>query len=132
MNDDSRKRLIEFLGEEYIEFPYWWCDHCQAEKSPYQVTFYNKCTLCGKIVVWKENTRTFRTPDEKAMFNRLVKKHLWNKFAVWAKDNKFNWQCFDTLYDDWETGFYKWLLSLDENGDSRLCVLANKFLKGKE
>ena len=31
---------------------YWWCDNCQSEKSPVQVTFEETCTLCGEEVEW--------------------------------------------------------------------------------
>lgn len=31
---------------------YWWCERCEAEKSPRQVTYQETCTLCGTPVVW--------------------------------------------------------------------------------
>ena len=32
----------------------WWCDYCQATKSPQQVTYDELCTYCGGSVEWKE------------------------------------------------------------------------------
>ena len=32
----------------------WWCDYCQATKSPQQVTSDELCTYCGGSVEWKE------------------------------------------------------------------------------
>ena len=32
---------------------HWWCERCQAEKSPVQVTNEENCTLCGWAVEWR-------------------------------------------------------------------------------
>ena len=41
-------------GEDEWE-PCWWCDDCASEKSPHQVTYQERCTVCGDEVVWLEN-----------------------------------------------------------------------------
>lgn len=42
------RKFCKLVGIEPRE--YWWCSHCLSEKSPVQVTYYEKCTYCGNHV----------------------------------------------------------------------------------
>jgi len=53
MTDDDKKRIAEYMG--WTTEPYWWCEKCKEEKSPYHVTYNTNCSDCGCAVVIKED-----------------------------------------------------------------------------
>jgi Zn finger protein HypA/HybF involved in hydrogenase expression len=54
---DANRRFAELAGIEIID-PYWWCDRCQSERSPIQVTYEETCVTCGSPVIWRETLIT--------------------------------------------------------------------------
>lgn len=121
MTDEWRKKLTEFLGEcWHEEEPHWWCDYCQSEKSPVQVTYTEHCTLCGEEVVWREyKNRTFTIDtDMLAVFRKIEGNGLWDFYMLFV----------DKVYRESKSyvGLTAWLF-LDN--PERACCLAAMWLE---
>lgn len=69
---DANRRFAELAGIEVIE-PHWWCGKCQSEKSPFQVTYQEYCTVCGCPVVWREGNPDFTDAREVL---RVMRNHV--------------------------------------------------------
>jgi hypothetical protein len=119
MNEESKRRLANFLGE------------CWHEWEPAEhVTF--KCKLCGKWIyekhAWESsNRRTFTAPaDFFAVFDRLVELKRWRNFIEWV--------CLTTEQARKGDGteLMKWLLSKTNTGEYRLCWLVGEWLTAQK
>jgi hypothetical protein len=123
MNEESKRRLTNFLGE------------CWHEWEPAEhVTF--KCKLCGKWIYEKHawdssNRRTFTTPDDYfAVFDRLVELGEWEEFYMFATSAYKN--SFALLWRDVsEWAVSRWLHSKTDTGEYRLCWLVGEWKEGK-
>jgi hypothetical protein len=111
MNEESKRRLTNFLGE---------CWHELSIKIPDVI-----CS-CGKV--WRgsmevgdvHKNRTFTAPaDFFAVFNRLVELKKWEDlFWKYERDS----QCTVSSH-------VKWLLSTTDTGEYRLCWLVGEWRK---
>lgn len=50
--DNLNREFHELRGYGKNE-AYFWCNKCQSEKSPMQVTCYGDCIICEEPVEWK-------------------------------------------------------------------------------
>lgn len=74
----KNKRVCEWLGTQAEE--HWWCDKCQTEKSPYQVTYQEHCTVCGEPVRWVEIPDF--SADPLALLRLLEEKKLLTEIGI--------------------------------------------------
>ena len=87
---------IESLSSEFAKLAgiepraYWWCSHCLSEKSPVQVTYYEKCTYCGNHVEWIEGPDF---TDAREVIKVMRENDMIHKFA----ENQ-GWPCKDGHY----------------------------------
>lgn len=124
ITDEKRKMLTEkLLGEcWHEEEPHWWCNYCQSEKSPVQVTYAEHCTLCGEEVVWRAyNNRTFTTDtDMLAVSRAIMDKGKLQDFINYVC------YCLEVTIPRQPVYFMRWLF-LDN--PERACCLAADFLE---
>jgi hypothetical protein len=133
MNEESRKRMTLYIGEcwhESLILEQGWKNAVGAE--PF---FTDRCRKCFAVLSnsYQEykNNRTFKDPaDFFAVLEKLVEKGEWEKLVLFAKIKRSNAE-LDKPWIIKEEYFYPWLLSRTPEGDYRLCVLVDEWLKEK-
>jgi hypothetical protein len=120
LTPDEIRTLTEWLGKCYSEDGYWWCGHCNTVKSPYQVTYYEKCTVCKNQVKWVDCSRTFTTlADAHALMEKMIEITKWADF----QDYLYAHRLACSRSDD----FSQWLLPLISQNPIRIARLVLDF-----
>jgi hypothetical protein len=121
MNEESKKRLIDWLGEK------WHYLENDAEV---------KCA-CGEMWVVKSidieqhENRTFTTPDDYfAVFDKLVELGEWEEFDEWAYMKWDQLKPFNDLSRHLGEQS-QWLHSKTDTGEYRLCWLVEEWKEGE-
>jgi hypothetical protein len=117
MTEDDKKRLSEFLGECYPEWPV----DSMLHHSPFPVHGWASCLKCGVTSEnHREGNRTFTTPQDMVdLKDKLVENGMWDEFYSNLHISFSNSRQFHQAED-----FGSWLLNPE-----RFCGLVNDFLK---
>jgi len=117
MNDDMRKRLTEYLGEESKPDNEYHCYGTIRESGE-----TNNCHC------FTDGMRNFDCPDDMdALRRKLVEKGEWLEFHRFARDLFCGYYVTVCSRDQMEADFNAWLFNA-ENG----CFLVAEWLKEKE
>ena len=123
MNEEHKKRLINWLGEKW---------HYLENDAEITCACGEKWTV-RSIDIEKHENRDFTTPDDFfACFNRLVELGEWLKFFAFAHEIVNTDECNAWSWDMDEPKHWaelsQWLHSRTESGEFRLCRLVAEWL----
>lgn len=101
MTEQDKQLISEYMG--WTTEPYWWCEKCKEEKSPYHVTYNTNCSDCGCAVVVKED-HPFDPNDASLCVQEMQKRGELYIFLTWIDNN--------LPYKEW-SNFIAWIFNPD-------------------